>query len=367
LGIALYANGNTATDAQGRTYTWDFENRLTQVVNPGVGTTTFKYDPWGRRIQKSGPLGTTNFLYDGRKLIEELDSGGNVLARYTGTENLDEPLSQLRSGIASYYQQDGLGSVTSLSNTTATLVNTYSYDAFGKSSASSGTLANPFQYTGRELDSETGLYYYRARYFDPTTGRFLSEDPLGFDADTDFYPYVGNSPTTLKDPTGKAAGVALAPIAAGGATLTYTEMGGSMAGPIGGLVGLNVGLLLNDASDIYDLGVAYGWWGAGKNPKNAKCDDCSALLADIARMMAIVNSRYAALMSDPLNLFNTAYNAPNPSMPDAGTWLGHVDALADAQRGLQNRINLAKARGCPVPPQAEFLAELPLPTKPGWK
>ena len=58
-------NGNTLTDAQGRGFTWDFENRLTQVVNPDVGSTTFRYDPFGRRIQKSGPLGTTNYLYDG--------------------------------------------------------------------------------------------------------------------------------------------------------------------------------------------------------------------------------------------------------------------------------------------------------------
>jgi len=72
-------------------------------------------------------------------------------------------------------------------------------------------------------------------------------------------------------------------------------------------------------------------------------------------------------MSDPLNLYNNAFSSPSASMPNAGTWMGHVDALADAQRGLQNRINAAKAKGCPIPPQAEFLAELPLPTKPGWR
>jgi YD repeat-containing protein len=67
------ANGNTLTDAQGRTFTWDFENRLIQAVVPGTngGTTTFKYDPLGRRIQESGPLGTTNYLYDGSNSIEE--------------------------------------------------------------------------------------------------------------------------------------------------------------------------------------------------------------------------------------------------------------------------------------------------------
>src|SRR5271157_956052 len=79
-------DGNTVTDAQGRSYTWDFENRLVQAVNPGVGTTTFRYDPFGRRIQKSGPLGTTIYLYDGMNVPEEVDDGGNVVARYARTK-----------------------------------------------------------------------------------------------------------------------------------------------------------------------------------------------------------------------------------------------------------------------------------------
>jgi YD repeat-containing protein len=60
-GVAYDANGNTLSDASGRQYTWDFENRLVSATNPGVGTTTFRYDPFGRRIQKSGALGTTNY------------------------------------------------------------------------------------------------------------------------------------------------------------------------------------------------------------------------------------------------------------------------------------------------------------------
>src|SRR5271166_2940023 len=118
-------NGNTLTDASGKTYTWDFENRLTQAVVPGTGTTTFKYDPFGRRIQKAGPLGTTNYLYDGNgeNVIEEVDSNGNTLARYAELA-LDEPYAELRSGTASYYQQDGLDSVTSLTNSAGVLANT---------------------------------------------------------------------------------------------------------------------------------------------------------------------------------------------------------------------------------------------------
>ena len=116
---AYDANGNTLSDAQGRSFTWDFENRLTQVVNPGVGTTTFRYDPFGRRIQKSGPLGTMNYVYDSADIVVELDSAGSALARYTRTQNIDEPLAEFRSGATSYYLTDGLRSVTSLTDTSA--------------------------------------------------------------------------------------------------------------------------------------------------------------------------------------------------------------------------------------------------------
>jgi len=202
LTVAYDANGNTLSDAQGRSFTWDFENRLIRATNPGVGTTTFKYDPFGRRIQKSGPLGTTNYLYDGVNSLEKVDNGGNVSARYTQTRGIDEPLSELRSGTTSYYDEDGLGSVTSLSNGSGALANTYSYDSFGNLTTSTGTITSPFRYTARELDSETGIYEYRARYFDPTVGRFISEDPFRFAAGMNFFAYVHNNPLGLADPTG---------------------------------------------------------------------------------------------------------------------------------------------------------------------
>lgn len=109
MNIAYDANGNTLTDSSGKQYSWDFENRLTQAIVPNVGTTIFRYDPFGRRIQKSGPLGTTNYLYDGKweNFIEELDSSGNLLADYTQEEGLDLPLSEFRSNTVSYYEQAG--------------------------------------------------------------------------------------------------------------------------------------------------------------------------------------------------------------------------------------------------------------------
>jgi len=147
-------------------------------------------------------FGTTNYLYDGFNLLAEVDNSGNVLAKYTEGANVDEWLAELRSGASSYYEADGLGSITSLSNGAGALANTYSFDSFGNLTASTGTITNPFRYTGREFDSETGLYYYRARYYDATAGRFLSEDPTRFDAGIDFYPYVGNNPATMIDPAG---------------------------------------------------------------------------------------------------------------------------------------------------------------------
>ena len=210
--VAYDANGNTLSDPSGKSYSWDFENRLVQAVVPGTngGTTTFKYDPFGgRRIQKSGPFGTTNYLYgviDGdANLIEEMDSAGNLLARYNHELEADTPLSMFRSGTASYYERDGIGSVMSLSNSAGALVNTYTYDSFGKLTASTGTLTNPFQYTAREFDPETGLYEYRARYYDQSVGRFNSEAPIRFKGGIDFYRYVGNNPITRTDPDGMGA------------------------------------------------------------------------------------------------------------------------------------------------------------------
>jgi RHS repeat-associated protein len=201
-------NGNTQTmvNSSGTTtYNWDYENRVTSVVLPGSGgTASFKYDPFGRRIYKSLSSATSIYAYDGINLVEETNASGSVVARYSQGASFDEPLAMLRSATTSFYEEDGLGSVTSLSSGTGVLAQTYTFDSFGNQTASSGSLTNPFRYTARELDSETGLYFYRARYFDPQTGRFLSEDPVGFSVGNNFYVYVLNNPVNLIDPVGLA-------------------------------------------------------------------------------------------------------------------------------------------------------------------
>ena|ERR1700736_6644282 len=140
------------------------------TLRPAV---TFKYDLFGRRIYKSWSTGTSIYAYDGDNgsVVEETNAAGAAAARYAQGPNIDEPLAVLRAGATSFYNADGLKSVTSLSNTAGSLAQTYTFDSFGNQIASSGSLMNPFRSTGREFDTETNLYYYRARYYDSSTGR----------------------------------------------------------------------------------------------------------------------------------------------------------------------------------------------------
>jgi RHS repeat-associated protein len=203
-GYDLNGNAVTKNDSAGiTTYAWDFENRLTSVTLPGAGgTVSFKYDPFGRRIYKSSSTATSIFAYDGSNQIEETNSSGTAVARYSQGLNIDEPLAMLRSATTSFYNADGLGTVTSLANASGTLAQTYTFDSFGKQISSGGSLTNPFQYASREFDSEPSLYFMRARYFNPKTGRFVSEDPIGFRGGVNFYSYSFNDSVNLIDPFG---------------------------------------------------------------------------------------------------------------------------------------------------------------------
>jgi RHS repeat-associated protein len=107
-----------------------------------------------------------------------------------------------RGGQTYFYTMDGLGSVRDLTSAAETIVEQYQYDSFGNLTAPP-TTGNPYTYTSREYDSETGFYFYRARYYDPKVGRFISEDPIGFEGgDVNFYAYVKNDPINYTDPSG---------------------------------------------------------------------------------------------------------------------------------------------------------------------
>jgi RHS repeat-associated protein len=108
-----------------------------------------------------------------------------------------------RGGSTYFYTMDGLGSVRDLTSAAETIIEQYQYDSFGNLTAPP-TTGNPYTYTSREYDSETGLLFYRARYYDPKVGRFISEDPIGFEGgDVNFYAYVENNPINHIDPDGK--------------------------------------------------------------------------------------------------------------------------------------------------------------------
>ncbi|MBZ0167334.1 MAG: RHS repeat-associated core domain-containing protein [Candidatus Omnitrophica bacterium] len=125
---------------------------------------------------------------------------------------LDEPLTMTRSSTTYYYLTDGLGSVRQLANSSGTIVESYDYDPYGGTTiydssltdiTSSGSgIDNPYMFTGRRFDEETGIYHYRRRYYDPSIGRFLQRDPLGYYDSMNLYEYVGSNPINRFDPFG---------------------------------------------------------------------------------------------------------------------------------------------------------------------
>jgi RHS repeat-associated protein len=193
-------------------YTWDVENRLIRIDLPGGLVSEYKYDSLGRRIRKDVGGAATVYVYDQENILFEFDGAAALLARYTHGAAIDEPLLIWRDFDANgnfepdetfATHTDGLGSVTGITNDLGAVVGETVYDGFGAIALQTGIFPQPYAFTGREFDSESGLYFYRARYYDPAMGRFIGEDPIGFAArDANLYRYVFNSPTGFTDPTG---------------------------------------------------------------------------------------------------------------------------------------------------------------------
>jgi RHS repeat-associated protein len=149
----------------------------------------------------------TYYIYDGEKPILEYNSAGAMVGRNVYGKGIDEILMRTDLTQTYYFQQDHEGSVTHLTNASGVVIESYRYDAFGAPTtmSSSGTYNNRFRFTGREYAATFGFYEYRARAYNPTLGRFMSEDPKGFAAgDYNLFRYCHNNPEDLTDPMGLA-------------------------------------------------------------------------------------------------------------------------------------------------------------------
>jgi RHS repeat-associated protein len=172
---------------------------------------TYVYDASGRRIEKRyDGLTILKYIYDGDHCIAEYDVGGNLRRKYIYGPGVDEPVCMIEATVTPaatyYYHFDALGSVVALTSgnigSMGNTVEVYDYSVYGQVGATDPSHTNRFLFTGREFDKETGLYYYRARYYKPEIGRFLQTDPTGYRDGLNMYRYCANRPTNAVDPSG---------------------------------------------------------------------------------------------------------------------------------------------------------------------
>jgi RHS repeat-associated protein len=218
------SNGNRIANGEHRLF-FDLFDRLVRVerVSDGVTVGNYRYDAAGRRVHKeflnpaSGAQESVFFVSDGAREIEELDGAGNVIADYVyGSLYVDQVVQMRRGGQDYYLHSNSIFSVSAVTNAAGTVVERYSYgsvygtvtvtDDAGGALGAAAEIRNPWRFTGRRLDAETGLYYYRLRFYDPAQGRFVSRDPLGMWGDPGQrgveQGYCGGNPVNRVDPFG---------------------------------------------------------------------------------------------------------------------------------------------------------------------
>jgi RHS repeat-associated protein len=224
VNLSYDANGNLKNDGV-YSYAYDEENRLTGVtrISDGAVVGQYQYDALGRRVVKtagaSGPPVSTNYFYDFSRIVEEQTSASATLATYVFGNYIDEALTMDRGGKEYYFHQNGLWSVEAVTDATGTVMERYEYDAYGQPAVLTGpgtavppnawgtphsAIGNPWMFTGRQDDEETGIYYYRYRSYSPTLGRFITRDPIDYRGGVNLYAYTGDRPTHSTDSLGLA-------------------------------------------------------------------------------------------------------------------------------------------------------------------
>jgi len=205
LSTDLYDNNGDTLSTGGKNFSYDSENHL---MGMNAGTVTLLYDGDGNRVAKAVGGVTTRYLVDDMnptglpQVVDEL-VGGAVTRQYTyGLDRISENQFVGGAWTPSFYGVDGGGSVRQLTNSSGTVTDTYEYDAFGNKVNSTGTTPNNYLYGREQYDPDLGLYYLRARYYNPATGRFLSVDPMAGRGQRR-YEYAGANPVKGMDPTGK--------------------------------------------------------------------------------------------------------------------------------------------------------------------
>jgi RHS repeat-associated protein len=189
------------TDFGSQTFSWNDRNQLSAT---SAGSASFTYDGLGRRLSKAIGSTTTKFLYDGPNVIQEQNSSNTATANLLGGIGIDQTFSRsFVGGATSSLVTDALGSTIALGDANGAVQTSYTYEPFGTATSSGATNTNTYQFTGRENDGATGLFFYRARYYNPILGRFISEDPLGLvGSGVNLYAYARNHPTDALDPLG---------------------------------------------------------------------------------------------------------------------------------------------------------------------
>ena len=262
-------NGQPTEDRTGRTdqvggistYGYDQLNRLTSFVATRSNTwfparpTTYTYNGDGLRVAKAIDGLRSGEVWDLAEGLPLMIEDG-ATAYLTGPGGL--PVEQISAGSAEYYQPDQLGSTRILTDGSAGELATYTYDPYGNAIAESGNAANPFLFAGQYMDAETGFYYLRARYYDPTTAQFTAVDPMSSLTGTR-YGYGADNPLTLTDPTGRCPSTPLSKadcdsitvlLSATSIGLNILSAGLSLAadGADGTIVGIPAGVALQIAS-----------------------------------------------------------------------------------------------------------------------